>query len=89
MWLAFTIFSYYLGGRSILRPRNHWRAVLIPIITLAMSGLVFLDVLVPYTIVTSKSLGYIVLMSIVYVLVILPATIVLEIVLLHVWVGLV
>ena len=89
MWLAFTGFSYYLGGRALLRPGNRWRAVLIPFITLIMSGLAYADVVIPYTIITSKSLGYIILMSIVYVLVVLPATIVLEIILLHVWVGLV
>mgnify|MGYP001770716281 FL=1 len=89
MWLAFTGFSYYLGGRALLRPGNRWRVVLIPLITLAMSGLAYLDVMVPYTIITSKSLGYIILMSIAYVLVILPVTIVLEIILLHVWAGLV
>ena len=89
MWLVFTGFSYYLGGRALLRPGNRWRIVLIPFITILMSGLVYLDILIPYTIITSKNLGYIILMSIVYALLILPATIVLELILLHVWVGLV
>ena len=84
-WLVFTGLSYYIAGRRILKPGNRWRLVATPIVTIVMSGLVYLDIAIPYTIFTAKSLGYIILMALVYALLILPATIIIEILLLRAW----